>query len=250
MHLAVLCGVPGTVRCDTRIENACPAPGTPPPPSAPRLLADAVEDRHVPELPRHRARRRLDHLGYATCRHGHAESHDPGHSLEALLAIDPGPWRNADVLNYGVGASNTQHWLAVPPAGCGTLLAGFPVVEIACRDNVSWIEVVSRKSPDLVVVDLGLNDALVTTDPEETVDRLVQIRDALSPVPVAFFPPIAPPNGPRGAWPWHVREAMERRGLFAAEYPAWLPTFDRLHPTDGGYAAKAGLWLDAIHQQP
>lgn len=181
---------------------------------------------------------------------GTQSPHDPGRSLEALLAIDPGPWRNADVLNYGVGASNTQHWLAAPPAGCGTLLAGFPVVEIACRDNVSWIEVVSRKSPDLVVVDLGLNDALVTTDPEETVDRLVQIRDALSPVPVAFFPPIAPPNGPRGAWPWHVREAMERRGLFAGEYPAWLPTFDRLHPTDGGYAAKAGLWLDAIHQQP
>lgn len=181
---------------------------------------------------------------------GTQSPHDPGHSLEALLEIEPGPWRNARVLNYGVAASNTQHWLAEPPVGCGTLLTGFRVVEIACRENVSWIEVVSRKSPDLVIVDAGLNDALVTAEPGETVDRLILMRDRLSPVPVVFFPPIAPPDGPRGVWPLLVRAEMEQRGLFAAEYPMALPTFDRLHPTDGGYAAKAGLWLDAIREQP
>jgi lysophospholipase L1-like esterase len=178
--------------------------------------------------------------------------YNPGRSLEALLAIDSGAWANAKVVNLGVGASTTAYWLASPPTGCGSLFAKFDVVKTACDLGTPWIKATSKAAgnPDLVVVDLGLNDYLITKDPKETVDRLEAIRAALEPVPVVFFPPLAPPDGPRNDWPMQVRKAMEERGLFTGEYPPYLPTFDRLHPTDGGYAGKAGLWLDAIRRVP
>lgn len=188
--------------------------------------------------------------------------YEPGASLEALLAhVEPppaaggSPWRDARVHNLGVGASTSEHWLASPPAGCRTLLELFPVVKTACRQNTSWVEAIQATvgdAPiDAVIVDLGLNDLLITQDPETTASRLVRIRKELAPVPVLFFPPIAPPNGPRGDWPQRVRAAMVKRRLFEEkQYPAYVPTFDGLHPTDGGYAAKAALWLDRLRTLP
>lgn len=188
--------------------------------------------------------------------------YNPAASLEALLAhveppIERGgtPWRDARVYNLGVGASTTALWLQDPPAFCGTVLEGFAVIKAACRAKKPWIsavrEAIGGAPIDAAIVDLGLNDLLATQDPNETVTRLVQIRKALAPVPVLFFPPIAPPNGPRGDWPQRVRAAMIKRKLFdERQYPAYLPTFDELHLTDGGYAAKASLWLDALRRLP
>lgn len=188
--------------------------------------------------------------------------YSPGATLEVLLAhVEPLPdaggtaWRGARVHDLGVGASTTEHWLSYPTAGCGTLLEFFPVVKAACREKVAWVDAVSPaigEAPiDAVIVDLGLNDLLITQDPAATVSRLLRIRKALAPVPVVFFPPIAPPEGPRGDWPQRVRAAMVKRKLFEEpQYPAYVPTFDDLHPTDGGYAAKAALWLDALRKLP
>ena len=102
-----------------------------------------------------------------------------------------------------------------------------------------------RPTADLVVLQLGLNDYLVTDDPAATADRLEQIRSRL-PVPVLIFPPVAPT-----AWSASWRAELEARGVeIPADYPATLPTFDQRHPTPGGYAAMAGLWLDRILKQP
>jgi lysophospholipase L1-like esterase len=44
---------------------------------------------------------------------------------------------------------------------------------------------------------------------------------------------------------------MEARGLFAeSQYPPYLPTFDGLHPTHGGYGALGAMWLDGIRRLP
>lgn len=195
--------------------------------------------------------------GTAPKSEGLQSPYNPGASLEALLSIDPepSPWRGARVYDLAVGASSTPLWLASPPIGCKTLLALFPIVKKACAANVPWVKAVplavDGHHVDVVIVDLGINDLLVTKDPEQTVDRLVAIRRALKPLRVLFFPPIAPPDGPRRDWPERVRAAMEKRGLFSeAQYPPYVPTFDGLHPTDGGYAAKAGLWLDALRKLP
>lgn len=188
--------------------------------------------------------------------------YNPGATLEALLAtVEPPPadggtpWHNARVYNLAVGASTTDHWLAVPPAGCGIpLLELFPVVKTACSSALSWTAAAPEAAGgkvDAVIVDLGINDLLVTNDPVETVDRLEQIRDVLAPVPVLFYPPIAPPDGKRGDWPQRVRAEMEARGLFAnPQYPDHVPTWDKLHPTDGGYAAMGGLWVDGLRSLP
>ena len=188
--------------------------------------------------------------------------YNPAASLEALLAhVEPTPatggtpWRGARVHNLGVGASTTELWLQDPPAFCGTALEGFAVIKAACRTKKPWISAAGSAIGDVpidaAIVDLGLNDLLITQDPEATVARLARIRKALAPVPVIFFPPIAPPNGPRGDWPRRVRAAMIKHKLFdERQYPAYLPTFDDLHLTDGGYAAKAALWLDALRRLP
>lgn len=176
--------------------------------------------------------------------------YQPGTVLELLLRkTEPktSPWRRARVTNLGVGASNSQHWLDVPPAGCGTLLELFTVPSRACRDGIAWVDEVMRIRPtaDLVILQLGLNDRLITTDPAEVVDRLEQIRARL-PVPVLVFPPVAP-------LPWSatLRAELEARGFSVPpDYPSTLPTFDELHPTRGGYAAMAGLWLDRILDLP
>jgi hypothetical protein len=97
-----------------------------------------------------------------------------------------------------------------------------------------------------VIVDLGLNDRSITQEPSEVADRLVAIRDRLAPIPTLFFPPIAPDD----AWALSVRRQMKDRELFTGQYPRSLPTYDPVHLTDGGYAAKAGLWLDAIRRVP
>lgn len=174
----------------------------------------------------------------------------PAAVLEALLVLETGPWAGARVTNYGVGASMTSHWLAVPPAGCGTYFEAFAAPRAACAASTSWIDVVAAAAPDLVIIDLGINDALETRNPLDTVRRLEALRDRLAPIPVVFFPPMAPPDGPRGRWPWRVRQLMARHHLIAGDYPEFVPTFDRLHPSAGGYAAKAGLWLDAVRAQP
>lgn len=194
--------------------------------------------------------------------HSIQSPYNPGATLEALLAkLEPPPeeggtpWRAARVTNLAVGASTTKLWLDEPPPGCNSLLALFPVVKKACAEGTSWVKAVPLAVDgghlDAVIVDLGINDLLITKDPAETVDRLEAIREALAPVPVVFYPPIAPPDGPRGDWPLQVRAEMESRGLFGdAEYPPWVPTFDGLHPTHGGYAAKGGLWLDGLRRLP
>jgi len=188
--------------------------------------------------------------------------YNPGATLEALLAtLEPlpgeggTPWRDARVYNLAVGASTTVLWLQNPPVRCGTVLDLFPIVKTACGRSVSWVEAVpdavEGRKLDAVIVDLGINDLLVTTDPRETVDRLVKIRDLLKPVPVLFYPPVAPESGRRGDWPLRVRAEMEKRGLFSEpQYPTSLPTFDGLHPTHGGYAAMGGLWLDGLRRLP
>jgi lysophospholipase L1-like esterase len=212
----------------------------------------------------HAARRRTvvllgDSTTYGTApkKEGLQSPYNPGASLEALLAIDPepSPWRGARVYDLAVGASSTPLWLASPPVGCKSVLTLFPVVKAACAAKVPWVKAVplavDGHHVDAAIIDLGINDLLVTRDPEQTVDRLVAIRRALKPIPVLFFPPIAPPDGPRGDWPERVRAAMEKRGLFSGkQYPPYVPTFDGLHPTDGGYAAKAGLWLDGLRKLP
>lgn len=191
--------------------------------------------------------------------------YNPGTTLETLLrTVEPPPdeggtpWKDARVHNLAVGASTTElgastteHWVSTPPVGCGSFLELFPVVQAACASGTSWVDAIEPaiggRAPDVVIVDLGMNDALITGDPRETVDRLVAIQRSLAPSPVLFFPPIAPPSGPRGAWPARVRVEMERRGLFAGrQYPTQVPTFDDLHPTSGGYVAKAGLWIDGL----
>jgi len=129
------------------------------------------------------------------------------------------------------------------------------VVAQACAHQTSWLEAiplaVEGAHVDAVIVNLGINDLLITKNPAETVDRLQAIRAALAPVPVLFYPPIAPPGGPRGDWPLRVRAEMTKRGLFAdPQYPAYVPTFDGLHPTHGGYAAMGALWLDGLRKLP
>lgn len=187
--------------------------------------------------------------------------YEPGAALEALLALEPPssrggtPWRDAKVHNLAVAASTTDLWLTEPPRFCKTAYARYPLVAKACRRNIAWVKGVALALDgariDAVVVDLGINDLQLTNDPQETVARLKQIREALAPAPVLFFPPIAPPDGPRGTWPQEVRAEMIKQGLFdEAQYPAYVPTYDGLHPTDGGYAAKAALWLDALRKLP
>jgi len=188
--------------------------------------------------------------------------YNPGATLEALLAsLEPPPaeggtpWRDARVYNLAVGASTTVLWLQNPPVPCGSVLDLFPIVKAACGRGVSWVEAVpdavEGRKLDAVIVDLGINDLLVTSDPRETVDRLVKIRDLLKPVPVLFYPPVAPESGPRGDWPLRVRAEMEKRGLFSEpQYPTSLPTYDGLHPTHGGYAAMGALWLDGLRKLP
>lgn len=198
----------------------------------------------------------------AASRRGALQSpYQPGAALEALLALEPPaasggtPWRAAKVHNFGVAASTTEVWLVEPPRFCDTVYSRYPLVAMACRKKIAWVKAVPLAVGgvriDAAIVDLGINDLQVTKDPVETVARLKAIRDALAPVPVLFFPPIAPPDGPRGTWPQEVRAEMVKQGLFAeAQYPAYVPTYDGLHPTDGGYAAKAALWLDALRRLP
>lgn len=186
----------------------------------------------------------------------------PPTTLETLLAnLEPAPpaggasWRGARVLNLAVGASDTSLWLARPPRECHTLFNRFPVVQKACAANVAWVDAVWMMAGggtiDAVIVDLGINDRLVTDDPRVTVDHLVQIRDALAPAPVLLYPPIAPRDGPRGDWPQRLRAAMAARGLFdEKQYPPYLPTYDGLHPTPGGYAALGALWIDGLRRLP
>lgn len=190
--------------------------------------------------------------------HGAQSVYNPGTTLEKLLSVvEPAPeqggtpWKDARVHNLAVAASTSDHWVARPPAGCGSPLEVFPVVRAACARGTSWVDAIPAAiggvRPDVVIVDLGINDALITRDPDETVDRLVAIKAMLAPTPVLLFPPIAPTGGPRGAWPGAVRAEMERRGLIAArQYPAYVPTYDDLHPTSGGYVAKAGMWIDGL----
>jgi lysophospholipase L1-like esterase len=187
--------------------------------------------------------------------------YNPAAVLESLLAtVEPPPakggtpWRGARVYDLAVASSSTPQWLADPPAACSSLLTLFPVVKKACAAKVPWVKAVPlavKGRIDAVIVDLGINDRLASNDAGETVDRLVAIRDALAPIPVLLYPPIAPPTGPRGDWPQRVRAEMEKRGLLTEpQYPPYVPTFDGLHPTDGGYAAKAGLWLDGLRKLP
>ncbi len=188
--------------------------------------------------------------------------YDPGATLEVLLgelepAGRPGgtPWRGARVHNLAVAASTTAMWLEEPPAACGTFFELFRVVKTSCAKKVAWVEGLRAAAGgariDAVIVDLGINDALKSNDPAATVDRLKRIEKALAPIPVLFFPPIAPPGGPRGDWPQRVRAAMIEAGVFdEKQYPPYVPTFDGLHPTHGGYAAKAGLWLDRLRALP
>lgn len=188
--------------------------------------------------------------------------YNPGAALAALLkTLEPAPtrggtaWRRAKVHNLAVGASNTEHWLAAPPVGCGSIFEASRLVKAACAADVSWLDaipaVVPGAPPDAYIVHLGINDLYITSDPTETVDRLQEIATRLSPTPVLFFPPIGPLDGPRGDWPQRVRAEMELRGMFASpSYPTELPTFDGLHPTHGSYAALAALWLDALRALP
>jgi lysophospholipase L1-like esterase len=188
--------------------------------------------------------------------------YNPAAALETLLAhLEPlpanggTPWRGARVHNLGVGASTTALWLEDPPPFCHSAMDLFPVIKAACAKNVPWIAAtraaIGGARVDVVIVDLGLNDLLITQDPNETVERLVRIKKSLAPIPVIFFPPIAPPSGPRGDWPQRVRTAMVKRRLFdERQYPPYLPTFDGLHETDGGYAAKAALYIDALRKLP
>lgn len=192
---------------------------------------------------------------------GGQSPYNPAAALAALLkVVEPAParggtpWRRAHVRNLGIGASNTEHWLAVPPAGCGTLLEASQLVRFACAAGIAWVDAIPAVVPGgarAVILHLGLNDLFVTSDPAETVDRLQEIAARLAPTPVLYFPPIGPSGGPRGDWPHLVRAEMEARGLFASpSYPYELPTFDGLHPTHGSYAALAGLWLDALRALP
>lgn len=188
--------------------------------------------------------------------------YNPAAALETLLAhLEPTPrdggtpWRGARVHNLGVGASTTVQWIADPPGFCGTPMELFPVIKAACAKQAPWIAslgaAIGGAPVDAVIVDLGLNDALITQDPNETVERLLQIKKMLAPTRVIFFPPIAPPSGPRGDWPQRVRAAMKKRRLFdERQYPPYLPTFDGLHETDGGYAAKGALYVDALRKLP
>lgn len=187
--------------------------------------------------------------------------YEPGAALEKLLTLEPPPsqggtpWRDAQVHNLAIAGSSTELWLADPPRFCKTAYEGYPLVTKACRKKTSWVKsvplAVDGAHIDVVIVDLGINDLLITHDPKETVARLIRIRDALAPTPVLFFPPIAPRSGPRGTWPKELRTEMVKQGLFDGKpYPAYVPTYDGLHPTDGGYAAKAALWLDALRRLP
>lgn len=191
-----------------------------------------------------------DSTVYGTAQGSAQDRYQPGAVLELLLRKpEPttSPWRRARVTNLGVASSTTQHWLQTPPPGCGSLLEYFLVPSRACVDGSAWVDEILRIRPtaDLVVLQLGLNDYLVTSDPAETADRLEQIRARL-PVPVLIFPPVAP-----NAWSAALRAELVARGIeIPADYPATLPTFDQLHPTHGGYAAMAGLWLDRILKQP
>lgn len=187
--------------------------------------------------------------------------YEPGATLAMLLRmLEPTakrggtPWRRAKVHNLAVGASNSEHWLASPPAGCGTLLEAARIVQLACAAGTSWIDTIASAVPtgaEVYIVHLGINDLLVTSNPIETVDRLEEIAARLAPVPVLFFPPVGPPDGPRGNWPQLVRQQMELRGLFLSpSYPKELPTHDGLHPTHGSYGALGALWLDALRALP
>ena len=64
-----------------------------------------------------------------------------------------------------------------------------------------------------------------------------------------FFPPIGPPDGPRGDWPQRVRAELEARRLFDMPgYPRHVPTSDGLHPTPEGHAILAAHWTEALRR--
>lgn len=263
--------------CAARRDATLPAPPAPcPSPSitpAPALSPTPEPPRATPSPHAARRRRNVVLLGDSTT-YGTPKSqqdpalrvamqspYQPGAALEALLALEPPrsaggtPWRDAKVHNLAIAASTTDLWLTEPPRFCKTAYARYPLVASACRRNVAWVKGVplalGGTRIDAVIVDLGINDLQLGQSPAETVARLKLIREALAPAPVLFFPPIAPPDGPRGAWPQEVRAEMVKQGLFdETQYPAYVPTYDGLHPTDGGYAAKAALWLDALRKLP
>jgi len=252
--------------CAARQTTASRAPAAPDLAPAPVVLAPTVEAARTPAAGT--PPRTIVLIGDSTTygspppKQGIQSPYNPGAALEALLAtLEPLPeeggtaWRDARVFNLAVAASTTTLWLQRPPIGCNSVLTVFPVVKRACAAQVSWVEAIPLAVEggriDAVIIDLGINDLLITKNPVETVDRLETIRDALGPVPVLFYPPIAPRDGPRGDWPERVRAEMVARGLFAEpQYPPYLPTWDKLHPTHGGYAAMGALWLDGLRKLP
>ena len=180
---------------------------------------------------------------------------NPAASLEALLRIAPAgnPWRRARVYNLAIPASDTRHWVdQFEPAFCAYLGSTFNrVMEVACAQQVPFAYAVLPAYAgriDAVLAVLGTNDIgnLPGTNPVDTVDRLAQLPSILAPAVTFIAPPFPATLEPRQSFVPLVRREMLARGLITGpDWPA-LPVFDGVHLSQGGYAAAAGLWIDAL----
>jgi hypothetical protein len=178
----------------------------------------------------------------------------PAAALEALLRIAPAgnPWRRARVYNLAIPASTSTHWVELfEPAFCSFLGSNFNrVMEVACSLNLPFAYAVLpayNGRIDAVLAVLGTNDLpLPNGDPSEVVDRLAMLPAILAPAATFLSPPFPSTLEPRKSLIPLVRLEMLERGLLSG--PDWppLPVPDGLHLSQGGYAAAAGLWLDAL----
>jgi len=175
----------------------------------------------------------------------------PAKALAKLLQLAPtgNPWRGAHVLNCAVPATTTFDWVTTfNPKACKFFGIGFNAcLRTSCQRHEPLGAAVPEigKRVDAVLVVLGTND-YPTNDPVGTVDRIAMLRALLAPARVFIAPPFPTTDPDRMDFVPLVRAELLARGLLTG--PDWplLPTWDGLHLTDGGYAAAAGLWVDAL----
>jgi hypothetical protein len=188
----------------------------------------------------------------------------PQQHLAALLGRAPRdcPWRKARVLNYALPETVTGIWSrGEPGVYCSLLGRGFnPALDVACARKVPvgmvLNEVIAKRHgrrPDLFLLTMGTNDStLPGVTPELTVDNIEALVNLLTPVRVLVSPPLPRTFPPPPDWPDRVRAVELARGLVTGpdfhRYP--LPLYEGFHETDGGYAAFAGYWFDALCPTP
>jgi lysophospholipase L1-like esterase len=168
-------------------------------------------------------------------------------ALERLLhTVPPGtPWRGARVVNLGVPASTSADW-AAPFTGCQRDLDRLSAA--ACARGLSLAGAVVPllgRSPDVVLLTIGINDDQAKLDAGGTVDNIERIRDALAPSRVLVAVPFVTFSAREPRRQAIRQELTKRRLLTGPDWPP-LPTADRIHLQEGSNVAAAGLWWNVL----